>query len=320
MSNAYARKKREKLAHAVALALLAGLSAEIHAQVVVTPLPGSSFEVHDQSGNPVLKVEDSDHVLVPGLTDAGTTDGDTVLCFAAASGVLGRCQSGVAAGPAGPTGATGATGNTGPTGDTGPTGAAGDPGPTGPAGAAGAPGATGPTGATGATGVTGPAGASGVVNHFQLYGSAGRLAVTSTTATVQPGLSQTFTLAQDADVAVWATIGARNTATTAGAWANIDTIIYVDNNFLANGGWNRFTVVNPSTAANGFNTCAINTMVHLAAGPHTIDLRTARSNGTISVDIGGNSAADTNPGELTIMILNGSAVPIQPAGSAQARH
>ena len=151
MLNAYARKKREKLAHAVALALLAGLSAESHAQVVVTPLPGSSFEVHDQSGNPVLKVEDSDHVLVPGLIDAGTTDGDTVLCFAAASGVLGRCQSGVGAGPtgpAGPTGATGATGNTGPTGDTGPTGAAGDPGPTGPAGAAGAPGATGPTDAS----------------------------------------------------------------------------------------------------------------------------------------------------------------------------
>jgi hypothetical protein len=137
---------------------------------------------------------------------------------------------------------------------------------------------------------------------------------------MQPGMTQTFTLAQDADVAIWATIGGRNTATTAGAWSTIDMIVYVDNNFLADGGWNRFSIVNSSASANGINTAAINTMTHLAAGPHTIDLRTTRSNGTVSVDIGGNSAADTNPGELTIMILNGSALPPQVPGAAHARN
>lgn len=143
-----------------------------------------------------------------------------------------------------------------------------------------------------------------MIQKYHVYGSAGRLAVTSTVATAQPGLTQTFTLASPATVMIWATIGTRNTATTAGAWSNVDMIIYLNNNFLPNGGWNRFSTVNPSTGANGFNTCAINTVVSLPAGTHTIDLRTARSNGTVSVDIGGNSSTDTNPGELTIMVVN----------------
>jgi hypothetical protein len=142
-----------------------------------------------------------------------------------------------------------------------------------------------------------------VFQKYHVYGSAGRLGVTSTVATVQPGLSQTFTLASPATVMVWATIGGRNTATTSGAYATVDMILYLNGAFLANGGWNRFTITNP-TAANAFSTCAINTMVTLAAGTYTIDLRTARLNGTTSVDIGGNAAADTNPGELSILIIN----------------
>ena len=35
------------------------------------------------------------------------------------------------------------------------------------------------------------------------------------------------------------------------------------------------------------------------------ELRTARSSGTTAVNIGGNSASDTNPGEMTIMVLDG---------------
>ena len=174
-------------------------------------------------------------------------------------------------------------------------GAAGAAGPIGSAGAAGAAGAAGPTG---------PQGPQGVFQKYHVYGSAGRLAVTSNVATAQPGLTQTFNLTAPATVIIWATIGTRNTVTTAGAWSNVDMIIYLNGNFLPNGGWNRFSTVNSSTAANSFNTCAINTMVTLPAGTHTINLRTARSNGTTSVDIGGNAALDTNPGELTILIIN----------------
>jgi hypothetical protein len=80
-------------------------------------------------------------------------------------------------------------------------------------------------------------------------------------------------------------------------------ILYLNNNYLPNGGWNRFTIGNV-TGVNAFNTGAINTMISLPAGTHTIDLRTARPYGSSSVNIGGNSSLDTNPGELTIMILN----------------
>jgi hypothetical protein len=203
-------------------------------------------------------------------------------------------------GPAGPAGPTGATGPAGPVGATGTAGAAGAAGATGPIGPAGP---TGAAGAAGATGPAGPTGPSGVIQKYHVYGTAGRLGVTSTVATAQPGLTQTFTLASPATVIIWATIGGRNTATTSGAYATVDMIIYLNGAFLASGGWNRFTLTNP-TSANAFSTCAINTMIALPAGTHTIDLRTARLNGSTSVDIGGNAAADTNPGELSILIVN----------------
>ncbi len=228
------------------------------------------------------------------------------------AGATGPAGPAGAAGATGPAGATGAAGPAGPIGPAGPAGAAGATGATGPAGpigpvgATGAAGPAGPAGATGATGPagpTGPQGPSGVIQKYHVYGTAGRLAVASTVATAQPGLTQTFTLASPATVMVWATIGGRNTATTSGAYATVDMILYVNGAFLPSGGWNRFTITNP-TSANAFSTCAINTMISLPAGTHTIDLRTARLNGTTSVDIGGNAAADTNPGELTIMVIN----------------
>lgn len=294
--------------HVLAASLLLALSLPAAAQIVVTPESGSSFEVHTQGGNSLLTVEEAGRVLMPGLPSA--TGGDTVLCFDAVTGALGPCAAGSVMGPTGPTGPTGATGvagadgAVGPMGPMGPVGATGATGASGPVGPTGAAGPTGATGATGATGPAGPTGTTASIVRYQVYGSAGRLAVTSTVATVQPGLTQTFTLANPANVVVWATIGGRNTVTTTGAFANVDVIIYVDGNFLPNGGWNRFSTVNP-TSANGFNTVAINTMVALAAGTHTIDLRTARSSGTSPIDIGGNSSTDTNPGELTILVLDG---------------
>jgi hypothetical protein len=210
------------------------------------------------------------------------------LCSAGATGPQG---------PAGPAGATGATGPAGPQGATGPQGAAGPAGPQGPAGT------NGVDGAAGAPGATGPQGPSGIINKYHVYGTAGRLAVTSTTPTVQPGMTQVVNLAATSSVMIWATIGGRTTATGNANHAVVDMVVYVDGTFLPNGGWNRFTVTNPSST-NAFNTCAINTMITLPAGAHTIELRTLRSSGTSSVDIGGNSATDVNPGEMTIMILN----------------
>lgn len=215
-------------------------------------------------------------------------------------------------GPAGPAGATGAAGPAGPAGANGTNGidgVAGAMGPAGPQGSAGPAGANGTNGNDGAAGAPGPAGATGpqgppgVINKFHVSGTAGRAGVTSTVATLQPGMSQVINLTAPSTVIIWATIGTLNVSTTAGAYSNVDMIVYIDGNFLPTGGWNRFSAVNV-TGTNGFGTCAINTMVTLPAGAHTIELRTARSSGTTAVNIGGNAALDTNPGEMTIMILN----------------
>lgn len=270
-----------------AFALIFGLNAAYAQNNVgigtATPNPNAVLEMQSTSQG----------VLVPRMTTAqrnaiaAPTEGLMVYdidvnCFffyeTTAAAWQNLCTAG-AQGPAGPQGATGAAG---------PAGATGPQGPTGPAGTAGA---------------TGPQGPPGVIDKFHVYGTAGRAAVTSTVATLQPGMTQTINLAASSTVIIWATIGALNTVTTTGAYSNIDMIVYVDGNFLPSGGWNRFSVVN-GTGTNSFSTCAINTMITLPAGAHTIELRTARSSGTSSVNIGGNAALDTNPGEMTIMVLN----------------
>jgi hypothetical protein len=397
---------------ALGAALLIAFALPAAAQVVVTPKPGSSFEVRRQDASPVLRVEEAGSVQLPGLPTAAETD--SVLCFGASTGALGPCAPGSvlgppgpmgppgpagetgpagaagpagpqgevgpmgpagpagatgpqgdtgATGPAGPAGATGPQGETGPIGPigpAGPTGAAGpqgdigpagpigptgpigpsgpagptgadgpqgEPGPagpigpagpTGPSGATGPQGEPGPAGSIGPAGPTGPAGSSATVLRYHAYGSAGRLGVTSSVATVQPGVSVTFTLGSPATAIIWASIGARTTVLTTGAYATVDAIIYVNGNFLPNGGWNRFNVVNPSNA-NSFITVAINTMVALPAGTHTVDLRTLRGlSSTSPVDIGGNAAVDTNPGELTVLLLDGQGT-LRPLDAGAAR-
>jgi len=252
------------------------------------------------------------------------------LCNAGGVGPAGPQGPAGPAGPQGPAGATGATGPAGPQGVAGPAGpqgpagangvdgaagpmgATGPAGPQGPAGAngvdgaagpAGPMGATGPAGPAGATGATGPQGPPGVINKYHVYGTAGRTGVNNTTLTVQPGMTQTFTLSAPSTVIIWATIGALNTTLTTTGYSTVDMVVHVDGNPLANGGWNRMFITNTSVTT-GLGNCAINTMITLPAGTHTIDLRTNRSSGTSVVTIGGNSALEVNPGELTIMVLN----------------
>lgn len=292
-----------------AIALIFGLNAA-HAQNNVgigtnTPNPNAVLEMQSTTQG----------VLVPRMTTvqrnaiAGPTEGLLVYdidvnCFffyeSSSASWSNLCNVGGVgpagpAGPQGPAGPAGAAGAPGAAGAQGPAGATGPAGPAGPAGAAGTAGATGPQG---------PQGPPGVINKYHVYGTAGRLAVTSITPTMQPGMSQTFTLTAPATVIIWASIGGRTTSTTSGAYATVDMVVYANGAFLPNGGWNRFNIVNPNNT-NSFGTCAINTMINLPAGTHTIDLRTFRgASSTSPVDIGGNSATDVNPGEMTIMILN----------------
>lgn len=245
---------------------------------------------------------------IDGATGATGTNG-----IDGATGITGAAGVAGATGPTGTNGIDGATGATGTNGIDGATGATGAPGVAGATGATGTNGINGAAGATGATGSVGPAGAAGapgavgatgIIQKYHVYGTAGRLAVASATPTLQPGLTQAFVLASPATAMVWVTIGGRTTGTGNANYANVDVIVYVDGAFLPLGGWNRFQVTNPSTT-NSFNTCAINTSFTLAAGAHTIEVRTLRLAGSTStVDIGGNATTDVNPGEMTIMLLN----------------
>jgi hypothetical protein len=140
------------------------------------------------------------------------------------------------------------------------------------------------------------------VQKYHVFGTAARSAVTSTTQVQQPGLTQTFTTTAATTAIVWVTIGANNTSTTSGQNSLVDVVVYLDGAFLPTGGWNRTSVVNPNNT-NGFNVCAINTSFAVAAGTHTIAVYTARVSGNTSVNIGGNATTDTDPGELTIMLL-----------------
>lgn len=273
------------------------------------------------NANAILEMQSTTQgVLVPRMTTvqrnaiAAPSEGllvyDTdVNCFffyeSSAASWTSLCNAGGVGpqGPAGPAGPMGATGPAGPQGPAGANGVDGAPGAAGPAGPMGATGPAGPQGPAGATGATGPQGPSGVINRYHVYGTAGRTGVSSTALTVQPGMSQVITLAAPSTVIIWATIGALNTTTGGTAYSLVDMVVHINGNPLVNGGWNRMFITNTS-AVTGMGNCAINTMVTLPAGTHTIDLRTNRSSGTSVVTIGGNSALEVNPGELTIMVLN----------------
>jgi len=249
----------------------------------------------------------------PGATGPQGTPGAT-----GATGPKGDKGDPGTPGATGPQGIPGATGATGPKGDKGDPGTPGATGPQGIPGATGAtgpkgdkgdpgtPGATGPQGIPGATGATGPKGDKGdpgVIQKYHIRGTGGRTITNNTTThTLQPGMSHSFTLSSSATVFIWATIGGWTTSPNSGAYAVVDAVIYVDGAFLPSGGWNRFAIVNP-TNANSFNTVSINTMTTLNAGNHTIQLRTSKPFGNATVAIGGNANLETNPGEMTILIL-----------------
>lgn len=140
---------------------------------------------------------------------------------------------------------------------------------------------------------------------IQLYGTAARTNVTSTTHTIQPGLSTTIVVPVGAtvQVTVMGDIGTRNRTTNTGRYAIVDAVIYLNGAFLPQGGWNRHETLNSSTTPqNAFGVIPISATFTLTAGTYTIDIRTARFGGTTSVDIGGNCITDTNCGQFTVFV------------------
>lgn len=137
--------------------------------------------------------------------------------------------------------------------------------------------------------------------EYHAYNSAGRNNVNNSTRTLQPGCTITFTVptGQIADVNITAIIGALNQSTTSGEYSTVEAIIYCDGTFLPQGGWNRFSVVNPGSNTNAFNTSSFTTVWNgVTAGTHTIALYTDRYSGNSSVNIGGNCTTDVGCGEV----------------------
>lgn len=250
---------------------------------------------------------------------AGTPGAQGPQGIAGATGAMGDTGPQGLQGVQGIQGVQGATGNTGVTGATGATGLQGIQGLQGTPGAQGAqgiqgaqgpqgnPGSQGPQGNVGAQGIqgiqgaagtTGATGATGIIQKYSVVGTAGRVFVTSATLTAQPGLSQTFTTTASSTVWVWASIGGFIEDAFEGDQTVVDIAVFLDGALLPTGGYNRFVAAYP-----GIGMGSVNTGFTLAAGTHTIEIRTARSTGNWGVTIGGNGVTDVNPGEMQIMIM-----------------
>ena len=187
-------------------------------------------------------------------------------------------------GPAGPTGPTGPTGPEGATGATGPAGPTGATGPTGP---------TGATGPEGPSGATGPAGTTG--QSAQTAFGTGSLWVSTDFARV-PGLSLTVTVPADAVVYVSTDGGVAFSGANGSATADVAVFV---NGVRTQGGMRRVSVAAGTTDV---STWSVSVSVPLAAGTHTVDVRSRFGSGVGSVFV---SAADGTvlQGELTVLVL-----------------
>ena len=141
------------------------------------------------------------------------------------------------------------------------------------------------------------------IQNFHIYNTASRLAVTSITRTVQPGMTQSIIVpaGHTAIAVVSVSCGMRNTSTTSGQYSGVDGIIFYDGAFLPQGGWYRHTTVNHGSG-NSLAATSTTAQIVMTAGTHTIDFRTARVSGNTSVDIGGDAVTDTNAGEMHITV------------------
>jgi hypothetical protein len=157
-----------------------------------------------------------------------------------------------------------------------PAGATGPQGPKGDTGATGAPGATGATGAKGEPGATGPT--AGFVKYL------GTLSTPATT----PVLSTTVDLPAAGKLSLTA-VTSGQLACTAGVRCGTYFQLFVDNQALPASGVSSFDA--PGGATSGFSVTVVGLSGPLAAGSHTVALKSGVNQGVPTVtDIGGTSS------------------------------
>jgi hypothetical protein len=136
-----------------------------------------------------------------------------------------------------------------------------------------------------------------------VYGSS-QLSVTTTTTTFTliPGLTTTFTVPANSIVYI-ATDGGFYTNSTTTNSSVIDVAIKVDGTTMTNGGYARITSTNPGsyTVGNYGTRWGLSTVVALSAGTHTITVNAIWIAG-VSCQVSGSNTSATQ-GELSVIIL-----------------
>lgn len=129
---------------------------------------------------------------------------------------------------------------------------------------------------------------------------------TTTTFTIVPGLTQTFTVPTNCSVYVLTTGGIGNTNGSNYSFTT-DFSIFVDGVGLTQGGYGRVNTFNPATTNAGFTntTWSISTILNLSAGSHTIDLRVVYRNTSNAAQGASVSSplGSVRQGELYIMVI-----------------
>jgi len=136
-----------------------------------------------------------------------------------------------------------------------------------------------------------------------VYGSAQLQVTTSTTTfTLIPGLTSTFTVPSNSLVYVSSDGGFYTNSSTTG-YSTIDVEFKIDGTALTSGGYSRITSQNPgsATVGNYGSRWSISSFVSLSAGSHTVTVNAVWTAGVSSQVSGSNTSA--SQGELTVMII-----------------
>lgn len=170
----------------------------------------------------------------------------------------------------------------------GPEGPPGPPGPEGPQGPQGIQGEQGLPGTTGQRATT-------------VFGTA-QLSVTSATTSfvVIPGLTQTVSVPSASDVYIATDGGIATSSVTSGGFSVVDISVFIDGSQVSNGGFRRVPAANSTGLGQMIANWGLSLATTLAAGPHTIEVRTRYNTGSTAF-VSGNSSSSL-VSELTVLI------------------
>jgi hypothetical protein len=138
-------------------------------------------------------------------------------------------------------------------------------------------------------------------NTYQVVGT-GAVTASSTTWQILPGLTTTITLTQNAKVYITADGGVQN-AGAASTNSIIDVAIHNNGGLLNDGGFKRVAAINTNSTTGMFEYFSMGTVLTLAPGTYTIDVRSRKSTSTTAnATVSGNNSSVLQ-GIMTVQIV-----------------